>query len=90
MSLSLDLGTKPDGLHVKTWGAGNTVFLGNYEISLVDFLFAAEYVLTNTDLEQNDPRLQFVKCIKAMKKTNGYSVGGKRLESSLPPVVAGK
>jgi hypothetical protein len=48
MSLSLDLGTKPAGLEVKTYGfgsMGNTVHLGDYEISLEDFLIMAVYVL---------------------------------------------
>jgi hypothetical protein len=90
MSLSLDLGTKPAGLEVKTFGfgpMGNTVYLGDYEISLEDFLIAAEYVLTNTDLELNDSRLQFVKCIQSMKEVEGYNPGRKRLEASEPAVL---
>ena len=86
MSLSLNLGTKPAGLQVKTWGS-KTVYLGDYEISMKDFLSAAEYVLTNTDLEPKDPRLQFVKCVKSIKKVKGYKLGQKRLEASEPPIL---
>lgn len=90
MSITLDLGTKPAGLNIKTWGVGplgNTVFLGDYEISIEDFLIAANYVLTNTDLEPNDPRLQFVKCVRLMKKVDSHNSDRKRLESSVPAVL---
>lgn len=89
MSLILGMGTRPAGLEVKTFGFGptNTVHLGKYEISFEDFLVAAEYVLTNTDLEPNDPRLQFVKCVQSMKEVTGYNPGRKSLKSSAPPVL---
>lgn len=91
MSLFLDLGTNPAGLQVKTFGfgpMGSTVHLGDYEISLEDFLIAAEYVLVNTDLEPNDPRLQFVKCVRSMKKVAGYNPSRRRLKSSVPAVLS--
>lgn len=84
------MGTQPAGLEVKTFGfgsMGNTVHLGDYEISIEDFLVAAEYVLTDTDLEPNDPRLQFVKCVQSMKQADGYNPGRKRLEASEPAVL---
>lgn len=90
MSLTLAMGTKPAGLEVKTYGFGsfgNTVHLGDYEISIEDFLVTAEYVLTNTDLEPNDPRLQFVKCVQSMRQVGGYNLGRKRLEASEHPVL---
>ncbi|MDP2629674.1 MAG: hypothetical protein Q8P45_03180 [Candidatus Harrisonbacteria bacterium] len=91
MSLILDMGTQPAGLAIKTFGIGGsmgkTVYLGDYQISLEDFLGAAKYVLTNTDLEPNDPRLQFVKCVQAIEQTDGYNPGRKRLESSEPAVL---
>jgi hypothetical protein len=59
----------------------NTVFLGDYEISLEDFLAAAEYVLTNTDLEPSDPRILFVKYVRSMKEVDGYNLDRKRLEA---------
>ena len=82
MTLLLAQGTKPVNLGIKTFGfgsLGNAVYLGNYEISLEDFLAAAEYVLTNTNLEPNDPRLQFVKRVQSMKEIDGYGPGKKRL-----------
>ena len=85
MSLSLDQGTKPAGLEIRTCDFGslrNTVYLGNYEISLRDFLVAVAYVLTNTDLEPNDPRLQFVRYVQSMGEVDGYNHGQKRLEAS--------
>lgn len=86
MSLCLNRGTKPAGLEIKTWWP-KTVHLGDYEISIEDFLIAAKYVLTNTDLEPDDPRLQFVKCVQSMRETDGYNPSGKRLASSVPPVL---
>jgi len=95
MSLRLTCGTKPNGLSVKTVGVGiDTVFLGDYEISLKDFLFAAHYVLTNTNLEEGDPRLQFVESVRTMQVVKGYPVvvGGegqetKRLRTEDRPVT---
>lgn len=93
MSLSLDLGTKPKGLTIQTFGIGSpndVIFLGDYEISMKDFLIAAEYVLTNTDLKHNDPRRQFVKCVQTMEEVSGYNPEGKRLKSSVLPVLPRK
>lgn len=88
MTLLLERGTRPARLGIKTFGLGiDTIFLGDYEISLEDFLFAAHYVLTNTDLEgPEDPRLQFLKCIRSMEEVEGYMKGAKRLKTSEPPV----
>lgn len=49
------------------------VLLGDYEIDAKDFLEAAFYVLTNTDLRRNDPRLKFVKEIKRLDVLGGYN-----------------
>ena len=88
MSLALELGTKPEGLEIKTFGVRpEVVFLGAYEISMADFLFAAHYVLTNSDLEPNDLRPQFLKCVNSMHEVKGYNPGGKRLEASEPVVL---
>ena len=83
MSLSLDNSTP--NVEVKTWGAispqfEKTVFLGDYEISLSDFMHAAMYVLTNTDLVgDSDPRLRFVNEVKVMEITEGYDPARSRL-----------
>lgn len=91
MSLLLNNGTKPDGVEIKTFGFGTMqgiIYLGDYEISLSDFLCAAKYVLSNTDLEPNDPRLQFVKCIRETREIGGYNPSKMRLESTVPPVLS--
>ena len=81
MSLVLNQGTKPEGLEIKTWGMPELpdVQLGDYEISMEDFLECAFYVLTNTDLQPNDPRLVFVERVKKMTQLDGYMSGRKRL-----------
>jgi hypothetical protein len=77
----------PKGLEVKTHG---TIFRGkdlvllrgpgvDCEIPIRDFLDAAEYVLTNTDLRRRDPRLKFLKTVASLKQINGYNPGGKHL-----------
>lgn len=90
MSLILNMGTKPEGLEIKTYGTitgdNNAVHFGDYEISLEDFLCAANYVLTNTDLEPDDPRLRFIDNAKSMIEVNGFDSGKKRLKSSVSPV----
>ncbi len=95
MTLRLNRGTKPTGLEIKTSGFNEgVVFLGNYQISMEDFLIAAHYVLTNSNLEKDDPRRQFVKCVRAMRIRKGYpliirgkNIPTKRLASYIPPVI---
>lgn len=68
MSLELSEDTVPHRLTVKTFGPpvdANVVHLGQYEITLDDFLATAFYVLTNTDLVgDSDPRLEFVATVQ--------------------------
>lgn len=90
MSLELNQGTKPEGLEVRSRNMGSPddiVFIGEYEISLKDFFATVEYVLTNSDLEPNDPRLQFVERIRSMKEVEGYDKGRKHLEALTQPLV---
>lgn len=49
------------------------VLLGEYEIDIKDFLEAAFYVLTNTDLCRNDPRLKFAEEVKGLDIIDGYN-----------------
>lgn len=83
MSMLLNMGTQPAGLEIRTQEEGSagttTIFLGDYKISLKDFLTATKFVLTNTDLKPNDPRLRFVRCVQSMQKIQGYNPGRKRL-----------
>lgn len=92
MSLVLS-DSSPKDLEAKTNGIGmgeyppGTLFLGDYAIPLTDFLSLAYYVLTNTDLEPNDPRLQFVKSVRGMNTVKGYNKKAKRLETKVSPVT---
>lgn len=89
MSIILEQGTRPAGVEVKTSFA-NRVWLGtkpgtcfgdaDIDMSLADFTSMVLYVLTNTDLEPNDPRLPLVERIKEMRMVPGYNSGGYRLE----------
>lgn len=42
------------------------------EIPMDEFLIAAHYVLTNTNLGKKDPRIEFVKIVKKLKIGKGY------------------
>jgi len=74
MSLNL-AGSKPEGVYVST-ESDEKVHLGGHgisiDISMTDFLFAAEYVLTNAPLVPNDPRLIFVEHVRFMKEVEGF------------------
>lgn len=62
-------GTKPRNLELKTSSRPsehNIVHLGDYEISMEDFAEMVEYVLTNTDLLPNDPRITLVGRLKRL------------------------
>ncbi len=87
MSLRLVQGTRPEDLRIEFGQmSDDTVMLGDYEISLKDFLLAAHYVLTNSDLAMYDPRIQFVECVQRMLRVSEFNPGGERFRSSLPPV----
>jgi hypothetical protein len=58
-------------------------------VTLADFLTLSAYVLTNTDLELNDPRTQFVKCVTSMRVVEGWNgAQSKALRPSVEPVLA--
>jgi hypothetical protein len=84
MSLILDEST-PKNLMVKTCGVKfevgegthmrreQVVMLGDCEIPMSEFCTAVEYVLTNTDLDPNDPRIGLVERIKKATVTQGHN-----------------
>jgi len=80
LSLSLDLGTVPKGLDVKTYGLKSLpeVRIGEYELSMKDFCYMVEYVTTDTDLEPYDPRIGLKACIESMHLTTGFNKNGTR------------
>lgn len=49
------------------------IFFGKYEISMETFVTIAKYLMTNTDLVKNDPRLGFVDWIKGLRKKRGWN-----------------
>lgn len=84
MSLILDEST-PKNLMVKTCGLQfpvgegqnkrreQVVMLGDCEMSMTDFCTAVVYVLTNTDLDPNDPRIGLVERIKKATVIQGHN-----------------
>ena len=87
MTLALENGTKPDGLQTKVhdlFGNKDIVMIGDYTLSMEDFLSLAAYALNNTDLKKDDPRLQFVEHVRNMEVVEGWDEGGKKLLSKVP------
>jgi len=89
MSLTLDLDTRPSDVKVKTSHDGKRLWVGRsvktcfgdaeIDISLEDFCAMAIYVMTNTDLNENDPRLALQREIASLVISEGYNAGAKRL-----------
>jgi hypothetical protein len=90
MSLKLAQGTKPLNLEIKTYGlppcarTPTMVYLGDYEISMEDWIEATMYVLTNTDLVTDDPRLPFLERLKKLEVSQGFNPNAKRLDFKEP------
>lgn len=77
--------TEPKDLEVKTHGGYPPVVhlttqTGRCTIAIEDFLDAAWYILTNTDLEPDDPRLVFIERVRKLRSVPGWSMraGGRR------------
>ena len=80
MSLILNTDTKPD-LCAKTSGFGkDKLTLGEYSIGQQDFCELVMYVLTNTSLQDDDPRLKLIERIKGLEVVSGFNSYDKRLE----------
>lgn len=71
------LSVKTHAVHLPVTGRGDDrkqiVLLGDYEIPMEDFCELALYVLTNTDLDPNDPRLQLVNRVKSLRVIDGFN-----------------
>jgi hypothetical protein len=52
------------------------------ELTMADFVEMVKYVMTNTNLRKDDPRLDLVKWTKRLKKIKGYGDEGKRLSDA--------
>ena len=87
MSLVLNISPKTDAnVEIKTYGFGSMVDEvsirtphGETIIGIEDFLVAVEYVLTNTDLWDGDPRNEFLNQIKTLKLVPGFNPQSVRL-----------
>ncbi len=79
MSLVLSNRTIPKDLEVSTTGLNQIVSIGDYEIPLDEFLDVARYVILNTDLDKDDPRIKFVDLMKKLDKIDGWMPGKQRL-----------
>jgi len=77
------MGAVKVGLKVETGFVGSMkgmVVIGDFAISLPEFLKIVEYVLINTDLEPGDPRLEFLRKIGSVEEVDGFNPGQKRLQ----------
>lgn len=79
MAVSLEL--VPSHTVVKTWPAefDPTVQFGQETVSMQEFCEAVEYVLTNSDLESDDPRLALVRKIQRSRIGPGHNNGKTRI-----------
>jgi len=75
--------TTDPGMEIKTHGFDGSVWFCHNRIAIEDFLYAVEYVLTNTDLKPHDPRLDFIKAVKDIEVLDGWEDGNERLQMSL-------
>jgi hypothetical protein len=76
MSLELDVAfdkkKKNQKVHVCVSPSG-IVHIDNASISMEDFCGMVEYVLVNSDLRDDDPRIDLLARIKKTKKVSGYN-----------------
>lgn len=77
MSLDLNCGTTPD--HTRAFTRDSKVILmhevqpSSVSMSLIDFCELAKYVLTNTDLVDDDPRLALVEYCQSLEQVPGWN-----------------
>lgn len=65
-------------------GWPNRVQFGDHEVSMEDFLVAAYYFLTNTDLAEDDPRLSFVSRVRSLGIVRGWNGSGRHRLAPCP------
>lgn len=64
------------GLEAKSWTDGAIILStdsGRITLGMDDYLTLSMYVLKNTDLEKNDPRLKFLKEVAKLEKLRGWN-----------------
>ena len=80
MSLMLNQGTKPENLCVMSSLNRDVTFIGDYEITMKDFVMLMDHVLTNTDLRPDDPRIEFINNVKKAEIVPGWNDGCRRFK----------
>ncbi len=74
MTLILDINLK-----AKTYGFGSArgmVQINDVNMSMEEFVRIAWYVLTNTDMDPEDPRKEFVRIVKESEVVEGWNGPG--------------
>lgn len=76
--MHLTQGTRPSDLEAVSYDRTvpdlEGVHIGDYVLSMDDFLAVAVYVLCNTDLAPNDLRMEFVEMVKHLEQVPGHNV----------------
>jgi len=62
---------------------GDGLFIGEYSINKNDFMSLVMYIMTNTDLEENDCRLKLIERINKLHQVEGFNVYNMRLEEPI-------
>ena len=80
MSLILD---RSGGIAVKTFPSviNPKVYFGDHVVDLEDFVEAMKYVLTNSDLLDGDPRIQFMTWCAKLAVVDGFNPNALRLKA---------
>jgi hypothetical protein len=87
--MSLVLEDSPSGtgkILAKTFDASKVLLHGqenSLEIDSKDFCVLVLYFLTNTDLVENDPRLDLIEKVKSLKQIPGYALLYNNQSSSI-------
>ena len=88
MTLLINLDKTRDPIELKTWGLTNEngdheVWIGNQYLTMKEFCEAVKYVLENTNLTPDDPRLKLVEEIKRSKVVEGYDwvIEGRKIDT---------
>jgi hypothetical protein len=63
-------------------GGTTTLYLAGNEISMADFRGLVLYVMCNTDLAEDDPRIELLEELRSLTVINDQY--GKRFDSLLP------
>lgn len=79
MSIELDMGTLPEGTIAVTSWDGSSVDVGDITIAMADFCHLVLHVITNSDLQPEDPRFDLFSQLAQLKILDGFMPGRKRL-----------